>query len=79
MLNFDLTNLAANCIRGRRGVDRKIRHQINFADRDYRPFNAFAWPDTPSGLLSARHAHAPAPFETSVKGKAGTYRQLDPG
>ncbi|AOS44210.1 hypothetical protein Verru16b_01271 [Lacunisphaera limnophila] len=53
VLELDVTNLAANRIRDldRRKVDWKIMHEINFVDIDYKPFNASAWPDTPSGLL----------------------------
>jgi len=53
VLELDVTNLAANRIRDldRRKVDWKIMHEINFVDIDYRPFDASAWPDTPSGLL----------------------------
>lgn len=54
VLEIEVTNLAANRIRDldRRGVDWKIMHEINFVDIDYRPFDASAWPLTPSGLLS---------------------------
>jgi hypothetical protein len=53
VLEIEVTNLAANRIRDldRRGVDWKIMHEINFVDIDYRPFDASAWPTTPSGLL----------------------------
>jgi hypothetical protein len=26
-------------------------HEINFVNRDYKPFDASAWPPLPSGLL----------------------------
>ena len=53
MLELDVTNLAANRIRDldQRGVPWKIMHEINFVNIDYKPFNAAAWPLTPSGLL----------------------------
>ena len=53
VLELDVTNLAANRIRDldRRGVDWKIMHEINFVDIRYKPFDASAWPLTPSGLL----------------------------
>lgn len=53
VIEIEVTNLAANRIRDldRRGVDWKIMHEINFVDIDYRPFDASAWPLTPSGLL----------------------------
>ena len=53
ILELDVTNLAANRIRDldRRHVDWKIMHEINFVDIRYQPFDASAWPLTPSGLL----------------------------
>lgn len=53
VLELEATNLAANRIRDldRRKVDWKIMHEINFVNISYRPFDASAWPDTPSGLL----------------------------
>lgn len=53
VLELEVTNLAANRIRDldRRKVDWKIMHEINFVDIHYKPFDASAWPDTPSGLL----------------------------
>ena len=53
VLELDVTNLAANRIRDldRRKVDWKIMREINFVDLDYQPFDAAAWPLTPSGLL----------------------------
>jgi len=53
LLELEVTNLTANRIRDldRRHVDWKIMQEINFVDIDYRPFDAAAWPLTPSGLL----------------------------
>jgi hypothetical protein len=53
VLELDVTNLAANHIRylDRRKVDWKIMREINFVNIDYKPFDASAWPLTPSGLL----------------------------
>jgi hypothetical protein len=53
VLELDVTNLAANRIRDldRRKVDWKIMREINFVDINYHPFDATAWPLTPSGLL----------------------------
>jgi hypothetical protein len=53
VLELEVTSLAANRIRDldRRKVDWKIMREINFVNIDYRPFDASAWPDTPSGLL----------------------------
>ncbi|MFZ5494675.1 MAG: glycosyl hydrolase [Verrucomicrobiota bacterium] len=53
VLELEVTNLAANRIRDldRRKVDWKIMHEINFVDIHYKPFDASAWPLTPSGLL----------------------------
>jgi hypothetical protein len=53
VLELEVTNLAANRIRDldRRGVDWKIMHEINFVNLRYKPFDASAWPITPSGLL----------------------------
>ncbi len=53
VLELDVTNLAANRIRDldRRGVDWKIMREINFVNINYKPFDAAAWPLTPSGLL----------------------------
>lgn len=53
VLELDVTNLAANRIRDldRRKVDWKIMREINFVNIDYQPFDAAAWPTTPSGLL----------------------------
>ncbi|MBL9191349.1 MAG: hypothetical protein JNJ82_03250 [Opitutaceae bacterium] len=53
VIELEVTNLAANRIRDldQRGVPWKIMHEINFVNIDYKPFNAAAWPLTPSGLL----------------------------
>jgi len=53
LLELEVTNLAANRIRDldRRGVPWKIIHEINFVNIGYKPFDASAWPVTPSGLL----------------------------
>jgi len=53
VLELEVTNLAANRIRDldRRGVPWKIMHEINFVNIAYKPFDASAWPVTPSGLL----------------------------
>ena len=53
ILELDVTNLAANRIRDldQRKVDWKIMREINFVNINYRPFDASAWPLTPSGLL----------------------------
>ncbi|MFO1448315.1 MAG: glycosyl hydrolase [Opitutaceae bacterium] len=53
VLELEVTNLAANRIRDmdQRGLPWKIMHEINFVNIDYKPFNASAWPLTPSGLL----------------------------
>jgi len=53
VLELDVTNLAANRIRDldRRKADWKIMREINFVNIDYKPFDASAWPLSPSGLL----------------------------
>lgn len=53
VLELEVTNLAANRIRDldKRKVDWKIMREINFVNIDYKPFDASAWPLTPSGLL----------------------------
>ena len=53
VLELDVTNLAANRIRDLdlRKVDWKIMREINFVNIGYKPFDASAWPLTPSGLL----------------------------
>lgn len=53
VLELDVTNLAANRIRDmdQRKVNWKIMREINFVNINYKPFDASAWPLTPSGLL----------------------------
>jgi hypothetical protein len=53
VLELEVTNLAANRIRDldQRKVPWKIMREINFVNINYRPFDASAWPLTPSGLL----------------------------
>lgn len=53
VLELDVTNLAANRIRDldQRKVSWKIMREINFVNINYKPFDASAWPLTPSGLL----------------------------
>jgi hypothetical protein len=53
VLEFDVTNFAANRIRDmdRRKVDWKIMHEINFVNIRYRPFDASEWEISPAGLL----------------------------
>jgi hypothetical protein len=53
VLEIEVTNLAANRIRDldRRGVNWKYFYDINFVNRDYRPFDASQWPLKESGLL----------------------------
>lgn len=52
-LEVEVTNVAANRIADldRRGVNWKAFHEINFVNRDYRPFDASKWPIWDSGLL----------------------------
>lgn len=52
-LKVEVTNLAANRIADldRRGVKWKSFHEINFVNRDYKPFDASHWPLRDSGLL----------------------------
>lgn len=52
-LEIDVTNLAANRIADldRRHVPWKSFHEINFVNRNYKPFDASAWPPRDSGLL----------------------------
>src|SRR5205807_10131069 len=52
-LEVEVTNLAANRIADldRRGVNWKSFHEINFVNRDYKPFDASNWPPRDSGLL----------------------------
>lgn len=58
VLEFDVTNLAANRIRDMDGandparkVNWKIMREINFVDINYAPFDASKWALKPSGLL----------------------------
>ncbi len=53
ILELEVTNLAANCIRDmdQRKVNWKIIREINFVDINYRPFDAFGWQLMPSDLL----------------------------
>ena len=52
-LEVEVTNLAANRIADldRRGVKWKEFHEINFVNRNYKPFDASKWPLQDSGLL----------------------------
>jgi hypothetical protein len=52
-LEVDVTNLAANRVADldRRGVQWKAFHEVNFVNRDYKPFDASKWPPGDSGLL----------------------------
>src|SRR5439155_7331123 len=52
-LEIDVTNLAANRIADldRRGVDWRAFHEINFVNKNYKPFDASSWPLRDSGLL----------------------------
>lgn len=52
-LEIEVTNLAANRIADadRRGVNWKSFHEINFVNKDYKPFDASDWPPRASGLL----------------------------
>jgi hypothetical protein len=52
-LEVEVTNLAANRIADldRRGVQWKAFHEVNFVNRDYKPFDASKWPLRDSGLL----------------------------
>ena len=52
-LEVEVTNLAANRVSDldRRGVPWKAFHEINFVNRDYKPFDASTWPPRASGLL----------------------------
>jgi hypothetical protein len=57
LLEVKVTNLSANRIRDldRRGVRWRIFRDINFVDKDYRPFNATHWSVRDSGLLGPVH------------------------
>lgn len=52
VLEIEATNLSANCIRDldKRKVSWKNYYNINFVNINYKPFDASAWPLTPSGL-----------------------------
>jgi len=52
-LTIEVTNLAANRIADldRRGVNWKSFYEINFVNKDYKPFDASKWPPRDSGLL----------------------------
>jgi len=52
-LEIEVTNLAANRIADldRRHVNWKSFHEINFVNRNYKPFDASGWPLRDSGLL----------------------------
>jgi hypothetical protein len=52
-LEIEVTNLAANRIADldRRGVNWKSFHEVNFVNKDYKPFDASKWPPRDSGLL----------------------------
>lgn len=52
-LKIEVTNVAANRIADldRRGVAWKSFHEINFVNREYKPFDASSWPLRDSGLL----------------------------
>jgi len=52
LIEIEVTNLAANRIADldRRGVSWKRFHEINFVNREYKPFDASAWPAFDSGL-----------------------------
>jgi len=53
VLELDVTNLAANRIRymDQNKLPWKIMRDSNVVNINYRPFDASAWPLTPSGLL----------------------------
>lgn len=53
VLEIDVTNVAANRIADldRRHVNWKSFYEINFVNKDYRPFDASHWPLRDSGLL----------------------------
>lgn len=52
-LVVEITNVAANRIADadRRGVPWKAFHEINFVNKDYKPFDASTWPVREAGLL----------------------------
>jgi hypothetical protein len=53
LLEIEVTNVAANRIADldRRHVDWKSFHEINFVNRNYKPFDASGWPLRDSGLM----------------------------
>lgn len=53
VLEVEVTNLAANRIADldRRKVEWKRFHEINFVNKDYKPFDASTWPLRESGLI----------------------------
>lgn len=53
VLEVDVTNVAANRVRDldRRHVQWKRFYEINFVNRDYKPFDASGWPVRTSGLV----------------------------
>lgn len=53
ILEVEVTNLSANRIRDldKRGIEWKIFEDINFINRENKPFDASNWPLKPSGLL----------------------------
>jgi hypothetical protein len=60
LLAVEVTGTAANRIRDldRRGVPWRIFHDINFVNREYRPFDASDWPTVPAGLVGPVRLHA---------------------
>jgi hypothetical protein len=53
VLEIEVTNVAANRIADldRRHVSWKAFHEINFVNKNYKPFDASNWPVRDSGLL----------------------------
>jgi hypothetical protein len=70
LLQVEVTNVAANRIRDldRRHVDWKSFYEINFVNRDYRPFDASGWPLRDSGLLGPVVLTPMDPMEPPMKG-----------
>lgn len=56
-IEIEVTNVAANRIADldRRGVEWKRFHEINFVNRQYKPFDASNWPVRASGLMGPVH------------------------